>query len=122
MESSADHKSAVDEYFGQVSWYWTDIYESNTVDGAVYRLREQRVLDWTDRLGLPASSPVLELGCGSGRTTVALAKRGFSVAAIDSAEPMVEIATRRVRDVASGSASVAIGDAYSLNQRDGSMR
>src|ERR671937_1816491 len=118
----ADHKSAVDEYFREVSSYWTSIYESDTVEGAIYRLREDRVLDWTDGLGLPASSPVLEIGCGAGRTTVALARRGFSVAAIDSAEQMVEIAARRVRDAGSVNASLAVGDAYSLTERDGSMR
>ena len=119
MES---HKSAVDEYFGQVSSYWTSIYDSNTVDGAIYRLREDRVHDWTDSLRLPASAPVLEIGCGSGRTTMALAKRGFTVAAIDSVESMVDIATRRVREEGAGNATVAVGDACSLNERDRSVR
>lgn len=46
--------------------------------------------------GLGPGSNVLEIGCGTGKLTEALARRSLHVEAVDPGEPMVEVARRRV--------------------------
>lgn len=46
--------------------------------------------------GLEAGSRVLEIGCGTGKLTGALAERGLDVEAVDPGPRLVEIARRRV--------------------------
>ena len=46
--------------------------------------------------GLGAGSRVLEIGCGTGKLTAALAERGLDVEAVDPGPRMVEIARRHV--------------------------
>jgi ubiquinone/menaquinone biosynthesis C-methylase UbiE len=46
--------------------------------------------------GLMPGSPVVEVGCGTGKLTVALAERDLHVEAVDPGREMVEIARRRV--------------------------
>ncbi|MGA7732241.1 MAG: class I SAM-dependent methyltransferase [Chloroflexia bacterium] len=41
------------------------------------------------------SAPVLELGCGTGRVTLALAEAGFRVVGLDSSEGMLEVCRQR---------------------------
>ena len=47
--------------------------------------------------GLTSGSHVVEVGCGTGKLTVALAERGLRVEAVDPGSELVEIAKRRVR-------------------------
>lgn len=49
-----------------------------------------------DTTELVSRDPVLEVGCGSGQLTMALAQRGVAVTAIDIGASMVELAARRV--------------------------
>src|SRR3954454_24243329 len=48
--------------------------------------------------GLGPGSPVLEIGCGTGKLTELLAAHALRVEAVDPGEPMVEVARRRVGD------------------------
>ena len=48
--------------------------------------------------GLDAGSPVLEIGCGTGKLTEALVARDLLVEAVDPGPQMVEVARRRVGD------------------------
>jgi 2-polyprenyl-3-methyl-5-hydroxy-6-metoxy-1,4-benzoquinol methylase len=64
-----------------------------------------RSIDWTQRralLGLiktiPADAEILEYGCGVGRWTCAIARRGARVTAVDFSETMLEVAANRVRE------------------------
>ncbi|NEE16204.1 class I SAM-dependent methyltransferase, partial [Streptomyces sp. SID7499] len=47
----------------------------------------------------PAGASILELGCGAGRVTHPLVRRGFSVTAVDESPEMLEeiVGARRVR-------------------------
>src|SRR5262245_23426530 len=49
---------------------------------------------------LDSGSRVLEVGSGTGKLTVALARRGFRVDAVDPGPQLVEIARRQVGDAA----------------------
>src|SRR2546429_4178898 len=50
-----------------------------------------RSLGLVDELALPSGSHILEIGCGAGLTTIALAQRGFTVQAVDTVDRMVAL-------------------------------
>jgi ubiquinone/menaquinone biosynthesis C-methylase UbiE len=50
-------------------------------------------------LALQAGGPVLELGCGTGRISVPLARAGVQLTGIDRSAPMLAFAQRRLRRV-----------------------
>ena len=47
------------------------------------------VLAMARQLSLPLGSPILEIGCGAGFTSVALAENGYTVHAVDSVDAMI---------------------------------
>src|SRR5471032_3002534 len=49
------------------------------------------------RIGLAAGGPLLELGCGTGRITLPLARAGVNVVGIDRSEAMLARAAARRR-------------------------
>ncbi len=51
-----------------------------------------------DRLDVPPSCEVLDLGCGDGRHSLELARRGFRVTGLDLSEELLERARRRTAD------------------------
>ncbi|MCM2414756.1 class I SAM-dependent methyltransferase [Streptomyces sp. RKAG290] len=58
---------------------------------------------------VPAGSRILELGCGAGRVTHPLIRRGFDVTAVDESEQMLE-QVRGARTVRSPIESLDLGD------------
>ena len=57
----------------------------------------RRDVDFWCRIAAAQPAPVLELGCGTGRITLPVAKSGTEVVAIDRSEPMLSRARRRLR-------------------------
>lgn len=115
----AGDQGPVDDYFHRVSDYWETVYAEQDVQGQIYRERRLRALAWIDALGLRPGSEVLEIGCGAGSMSVALARRGFAVRAMDSAPAMVQ----RARDTVeaegfSDRVSLSTGDAHALEGPD----
>ena len=112
----------VNAYFQLQSTYWKEIYASSGLYGEIYRRRHDAVLDWVDSLKLPSGTRVLEIGCGAGLMSIALAQRGFHVYAIDSVETMVEQARKLAFDAEfAGILTVDLGDVYSLTFEDESF-
>jgi len=66
-------------------------------DHLVRRLRRDReeVIPWLDEARPLRGSKVLEIGCGTGCSSVALAEQGAEVFGIDLDEPSLEVAKRR---------------------------
>ncbi len=116
-----EQQEQVNAYFQSQSSYWKDIYGSSGVQGEIYRNRQAVVLTWIDSLTLAPKSHVLEIGCGAGFMSIALAERGFHVHAIDSTEAMVELARRHAaeRGIAAPLLSLKAGDVYALDFEDG---
>lgn len=119
MEQSAtsyvQQQEKVNAYFTSQSSYWKDIYAKKDVYAQIHQDRHIAILDWIKSLALAPSAQVVEIGCGAGFLSVALAQCGFQVCAIDSSAAMVEQA--RANATAAGVAdaiSLAVGDVYSL--------
>src|SRR5438128_2589049 len=91
------HQDLVNAHFQSTVSYWKDIYDSQSVYATIYQQRRDLVLSLVDKLAVPTDSKILEIGCGPGLTTVALAKRGYNVEAIDAIDPMISL-TREIAD------------------------
>jgi ubiquinone/menaquinone biosynthesis C-methylase UbiE len=83
-------------YFKQEASFWRDVYLSATPEGAIYRTRQEKALEFVDAAALPPGSRVLELGCGAGYNSVELARRGFRLETTDIVEEMVKMARDRL--------------------------
>jgi predicted ATP-grasp superfamily ATP-dependent carboligase/ubiquinone/menaquinone biosynthesis C-methylase UbiE len=121
VRSGARRQEQVDRHFESAAQDWKTIYEEQTVYGLIHRERRATALDWIDRLGLPDGAPVLEIGCGAGLTAVALAGRGLSVTAIDTAPAMIQLTEQLAhdRDLADR-IRTSVADAHDLPFPDGS--
>jgi D-aspartate ligase len=85
-------EEAVSARFDAEAEYWRAVYDDPGLDGAIYRLRQQRVLAEIDRLKPPIGARALEIGPGAGLLTVELARRGYRVSCIDPAGRMLSSA------------------------------
>jgi ubiquinone/menaquinone biosynthesis C-methylase UbiE len=109
----------VDAHFQEHVSKWRDIYDETLVEGAIYRRRQEIALGWIDELGMSAGEKVLEVGCGGGRCTVALAQRGYLVHAIDPVSEMLESARQfAVQAGVRSSTSINLGYAHDLAFED----
>jgi ubiquinone/menaquinone biosynthesis C-methylase UbiE len=114
-DPSLQQQEKLNSYFQYQSVFWKEIYESDGVYAEIHRTRYATVLSWIDYLKLTADSKVLEIGCGAGLLSVALAQRGLHVQAIDPVEDMVEQARQHAME--SGTAellSINLGNVYAL--------
>ena len=68
----------------------------------------QALLEWARP---EAHHVVLDVGCGSGASTLAAATRAGRVTGVDFSEPLVELARRRAQDARIGNAEFVIADA-----------
>ena len=87
----------VQQYFDATVPTWEDIYRQRTLYATIYRQRLWTALRLVDQLGLARPGAALDLGCGPGFGTTALARRGFRVCAADSTAQMVELTLARAR-------------------------
>lgn len=113
---------AIDDWADEGAAYWRDVYDDPGIDGAIYRLRQERVLAAFAVAGVPPESSVLEIGPGAGLVTVELARRGHRVTCIDPAAAMLENTSARA--AAAGLAdrvSATVADAQALPFADASF-
>src|SRR4029453_4763500 len=88
--ADTSYDALVQQHFRSTLPYWEQIYADQTVYGRIYQERGRRAIACVDRIGLPTGASVLEIGCGPGIITTAIARKGVTVWAIDSLEEMVE--------------------------------
>lgn len=84
----------------QIEYFNEDpsIYESRVVHSPFYlAMDEVTFLDWLERNHERICGPVLDVGCGTGRQSVPLARRGLRTLALDSSEEMLRFARRKLR-------------------------
>ena len=119
---SSEHQTLVDTHFYSSVTQWRDVYEQEGVEGVIYRKRLDIVLRWIDELAIPTGEKVLEIGCGAGRCTVALAQRGYFIHAMDSVEGMLNSTQEHAIEAGvSSSVTTSLGDAHNLAFPDGSF-
>jgi len=112
----------VNTYFSASAPYWRDVYQGETVSATIYRERREIVLGWINELGTTAGERALDIGCGAGSFSVALAELGFRVQAIDTVEDMLRQTSALVRERGvEGRVTVEAGDAHHLAHPDGSF-
>ena len=95
------------EWYGEVGAGYYD-YHSIGLEGDVEFYRE---------VARRAGSPVLELGCGTGRTLIAIARAGIDMAGLDLSPSMLAIARRKLAQedaVTRGHATLLEGDMRSF--------
>jgi ubiquinone/menaquinone biosynthesis C-methylase UbiE len=81
----------------------------------------QDVRFWQD-VARREGGPVLELGCGTGRLTMPVARTGARVIGVDRSRPMLSYATARARRLPVGRRPrLILGDIRALPFRDGSF-
>jgi ubiquinone/menaquinone biosynthesis C-methylase UbiE len=98
MPTSDQHQLVVDTYFKARVRDWEQIYTQKDLYAVIHQQRKTFVLAMVDQLRLPVDEKVLEVGCGAGLTTVALAHRGYSVDAVDSVDEMLDLTRRRAAE------------------------
>ena len=109
----------VDELFDTNATYWRDTYKEKDISGIIYQRRQAIALSYVDGLSLPKTARVLEIGCGAGFMTAALAKRGFFVEAIDHAQTMVDLTIEHAKQKGIvNQINACTGDIHELSYED----
>lgn len=122
VKLESDHQTQVNAYFHVQSSFWKDIYTQGDVYAEIHQQRFARVLNWIEELKLARETQALDIGCGAGFLTLALAERGFHVQAIDSVEAMIEQTRQHAEEAGlADHLSTGIGNITSLAFADASF-
>src|SRR5258708_7920932 len=118
----SEQQEEVNLYFQLQSTYWKEIYTHGDVYAGIHQQRHEQVLEWVEELGLTADAQILEIGCGAGFLSLALAERGFNIHAIDSVDAMVTQTRQHAREAGlAEKISVEVGDISALAFEDKSF-
>jgi ubiquinone/menaquinone biosynthesis C-methylase UbiE len=113
--ASPDEQRRITEYFDSIASYWDEIYQRRDVFSVIHQLRLVSILAWVDELVLPPDARLLEVGCGAGPLTVALAQRGYAVTAMDSVKAMIDLTRRHAEQAGVLSrVTLSLGDVHRL--------
>lgn len=115
-------KRSVADYFDAESSYWHGVYNGDDVLALIYQQRLSMALKYFDELSLPRTARILEVGCGAGLLTVDLARRGYTIEALDRVKSMVDLTRRNaLRCGLENRVNAHIGDVYQLPFGDGTF-
>ncbi len=89
--AGAAQQKKVTVLFNSTAERWKTLYESSDIYGRIFQRRLATALSFVDKIGLEANSEILDVGCGAGLASVALAERGHFVEALDVAPSMLRV-------------------------------
>jgi len=116
LDTAFAEQDKVNGYFESAASYWRDIYFDTRLQPTIYRDRQNIAFRWIRKLHMPLSSRILEIGCGAGFLSVALARKGFYIDAMDSTPTMVELArSHAVRSRVARRINICEGDVHALS-------
>ena len=122
LNSTVEHQRVVDIHFRYSANYWRNLYNANGLFEVIHQQRRAIVLGLVDELALPSGSQILEIGCGAGLTTIALAQRGFTVQAVDTVDRMVALTRHAATEAnVADRVTTSLGDAHALAFPEGAF-
>jgi ubiquinone/menaquinone biosynthesis C-methylase UbiE len=98
MNTPSASRQFVTEYFESNAAYWKTVYSGHQLLPAIYQDRHNTALGWIQDLGLRPNARILEVGCGAGLLTVALARNGYFVDAVDATDAMLQMTRKSAAD------------------------
>jgi ubiquinone/menaquinone biosynthesis C-methylase UbiE len=98
MHTEYANQQDVNEYFESRAAYWKNVYSDDTLMPAIYQDRHSTALGWIHELGLQRNARILEIGCGAGLMSIALARDGYTVDALDSTTAMTRMTRKNATD------------------------
>jgi ubiquinone/menaquinone biosynthesis C-methylase UbiE len=91
MHPASTSQQHVTDFFESTAGYWKTVYSDDRLLPAIYRDRHRTALGWVQDLDLCPNVRILEVGCGAGLLTVALARNGYTVDSLDSTDAMLRM-------------------------------
>src|SRR5262245_35151925 len=82
--SPSASRQYVTDLFESTAAYWRTVYSDDRLLPTIYQDRHRTALAWVQDLDLRPNARILEVGCGAGLLTVALARNGYAVDSLDS--------------------------------------
>ncbi|MGD0176602.1 MAG: class I SAM-dependent methyltransferase [Candidatus Bathyarchaeia archaeon] len=114
-----NQQQLVVRHFKSQATRWYALYKGTDLESRHYQQRRASVLEMTEQVFLPINGRVLEVGCGAGLTTVELARRRYTVEAVDAVEEMIDLTKRHASEAnVLERVSLSIGDVYNLQFAD----
>jgi ubiquinone/menaquinone biosynthesis C-methylase UbiE len=105
----------VNDYFESSRVDWERIYFENKLLPTIYQDRHNTALQWISGLGLRTNARILEIGCGAGLLSVALAKNGYTVDAMDATAAMLSMTRKNaVAQNVEGQIRLYLADVHAL--------
>jgi ubiquinone/menaquinone biosynthesis C-methylase UbiE len=88
----------VNDYFESSRVDWERIYFENRLLPTIYQDRHNTAFRWVSELGLRTDARILEIGCGAGLLSIALARSGHTVDAMDATAAMLSMTRKNALD------------------------
>ena len=113
--SGGDHSERVRSYFDSHAEDWSEAYrQPRGANDVILAERLRLALVLTENVSSNASA--LDAGCGAGPLTVALARRGYRVTAVDLSPRMVELCHHALAEagIDAGSVHLSCGDSLQM--------
>ena len=90
---------------------WSAIYNIDSLNSVISSVESGAVSVWSDELVKICRGEVLEIGCGSGVSSLWLAKNGLRVTALDYTKSSVELVKAAAKKLALPNINVVLADA-----------